>query len=228
MNKIVLTFDTDWIPEEILTEIIEELRRKKLKATVFATNDYEILKNPPPNIEVAIHPNFDQGDFKKQTESIKKVFPRAVGVRNHSLLFSERLRPVWQEFRIQYSSNAMALLEPNLKPYLIGKNIVELPLYFMDRFYLEMTEPKTDFSLKALKLNQPGLKIFDFHPIHLALNTPNQKYYEKQKKHYQAPAKLKKHVFLGQGTRTLYNQLINHIVDCKIKTYCLRDLLKKP
>lgn len=224
---IILTFDTDWVPEEILKEIILELTKKNIKATVFASNEYKILKNPPKNVEVAIHPNFDKGGFEEQTKSIFEIYPKSIGVRNHSLAFSERLRPIWSDLRLKYASNYAFHLEPNIKPFFIAKDVIEFPVYFMDRFYLEMTEPNTNFDLTALKLDQPGLKIFDFHPVHLALNTPTLRFYDENKHFYQLPDKLKLAAYKGRGIRTLYSNLLDHIEKNKIETYMLRELTNK-
>lgn len=224
---IILTFDTDWIPENILDDILLDLKEKNIKATIFASNYYRCLVKPPSNIEVGIHPNFDRGNWMSQTVKIKKIYPKSIGVRNHSLVFSERLRPIWRRLGIKYTSNSIQFLQNGIHPVPVTKNIIDFPLFHMDRFYLEMTEPKTDFGLKKFSLGKPGLKIFDFHPIHLTLNTPSQKYYEKHKINYKNIFKLKKTTYKGRGTRTLYDNLIRYIIKNNIKTHTLNELHEK-
>jgi hypothetical protein len=38
-----------------------------------------------------------------------------------------------------------------------------------------------------------GLKVFNFHPIHIFENTHSQAHYREIKQHYQNPAELEKH-----------------------------------
>ena len=54
----------------------------------------------------------------------------------------------------------------------------------------------------------PGIKVFDFHPIHIFLNTEDISRYEKTREWHRDPQKLKAYRFDGKGTRTHFLDLL--------------------
>ncbi len=221
---IALTFDTDWIDEKILESLVKILKDKKLKATFFVTGKYPILKNPLFEINPHINFNGTYSHYKEEFLKIKKFAPKGQGLRNHSLYFHERLRPVLLDLKIKYTSNILLPLAKNIEPIYIGKNLLELPIFFLDYWYMETFGPKASFNLKTLKLNHPGLKVFDFHPIHLALNCPNVKFYEQNRHLYHHPEKIQGASFSGEGMNTLFKRLLTHIIKNKVRTYSLGEI----
>lgn len=224
---IALTFDTDWVNEELLIDLVKILKENQLKATFFVTGRYDLLKDPLFEVNPHINFNSNYHLYKKEFLKIKKFARRACAVRNHSLYFHERLRPVLLELNVKYSSNTLLPLVNNVRPYYLGRKILEIPIYFLDYWYLETFGPKAKFDLKNLRCHQPGLKVFDFHPIHLALNTPSLKYYEKHKHLYHQPANIKKARFEGQGIGTLFEKFIKYLVKNKVKTYQLKEIYRQ-
>ena len=224
---IALTFDTDWVDEEILKVLADRLIDLNLKATFFVTGNYKCLNHKL--FEVNPHVNFNGTYDHYRTEflKIKKFTPAALAVRNHSLYFHERLRPVLKDLKVKYSSNVFLPLVNDLKPIYIGKDLYELPIYFLDYWYLETFATKANFKLSALNLKQNGLKVFDFHPIHLALNTPGIKFYNLNKKYYKNPTKIFEKKFKGEGIANLFDSLLNYIIKNNLKTYQLKEIYFK-
>ena len=58
---------------------------------------------------------------------------------------------------------------------------------------------------------QRGFHVFDFHPIHVFLNTENLSRYERTRLLHQKPDELLKHRYQGKGTRTQLLNLLNLI-----------------
>lgn len=56
-----------------------------------------------------------------------------------------------------------------------------------------------------------GVKVFDFHPIHIFLNTESLDRYERTRPYHQNPSELIKHRYKGYGTR---NRLIELLELC--------------
>ena len=54
-----------------------------------------------------------------------------------------------------------------------------------------------------------GVKVFDFHPIHIFLNTENIDRYENSRVVQRDFEKLKEYVFAGYGTRSFLIDLID-------------------
>lgn len=231
-SPIALTFDSDWINNEHLLELIETLKKNQLKATFFITGKYDCFKKPDPLFEINPHFRFngDWTDYEESFKQFRSIAPLSIGIRNHSLYFHERIRVIWQNEGIKYSSNNLQPLVENLRPYNITKKIIEIPIYFLDYWFMEFSGPHPKLKLSSLKLNRPGLKVFDFHPIHLDLNTPNLKYYEKYKHLFSDKLKTQNtHPvrYEGNGMSTLFQNLIKYITSNKIKTYKLKEIYQK-
>lgn len=187
MNYIALTSDLDWAPQEVLDYFLKIVDGYGIPVTIFMTNKAQIANE---RHEVSIHPNFTTLNLDEHIANLLADFPKARGVRSHSLFFTERLRPIYSKHRINYQSNVMLYKQAGNHPVPVSRDTIELPLFWMDTFYLEM-EDTPEFSLNEIDLDSPGLKVFDFHPIHVFLNTYSTNHYLTAKAHYQHPAALK-------------------------------------
>ena len=58
-------------------------------------------------------------------------------------------------------------------------------------------------------LNSVGLAVFDFHPIHIFLNSENAVRYESTRSDHKSPKILINHRFNGFGTRSRFINLMN-------------------
>jgi len=218
---IAFTLDTDWAPLELVRGAIDLIHEAGCKVTVFCTDRLEIEAD-----EIAIHPNFtDLSDLAAPIGELKQIYPQARGLRSHALLFTERFRPLYDEFQLSYDANAMQYLAPGIQPTRIARRTVSLPLFFMDRFHMEMAADREDrWCADDLPLKSPGLKIFDFHPIHLFLNTPNVAWYERAKPFYHEPNRLRDYVADGPGARTLLVDLLHAVRSRGLPTLTLSEI----
>ena len=76
---------------------------------------------------------------------------------------------------------------PGIKPFWVVKGIVELPIFCGDLAYLSWRG--SNVSLDTMAMEDDGLRIFTFHPIHVFLNTESIEHYERAKAFYHDPAK---------------------------------------
>ena len=57
-----LTFDIDWAPDFLISQIIDKLNKKNIKATFFITHQSDIIKDIAENGHtIGLHPNFLAG-----------------------------------------------------------------------------------------------------------------------------------------------------------------------
>ena len=220
---IALTLDTDWAPVELVRDAVELIRSRGCKVTVFCTDRLDIEAD-----EIALHPNFtDLTDLETPIRALKEIYPEARGLRSHALFFTERFRPLYEQFDIAYDANAMQYLAAESRVTRIARNTVSIPLFFMDRFHMEMDrDAARRWRLDRLPLARPGLKVFDFHPIHLFLNTPSVAWYERAKPHYHNPEQLRQHVAEGPGARRLLIELLDWIGANHRPTYTLSEIAR--
>lgn len=90
-------------------------------------------------------------------------------------------------------------------PYKHTKKLIKIPHFFEDDVR-ELYE--NDWDIKKY-INYKGLKVFDFHPIHIFLNTENIDRYENSRVVHRDFEKLKEYVFAGYGTRSFLIDLID-------------------
>ncbi len=61
IESTLITIDTDWAPDFILSHVAEILSNKNIRCTWFVTNDSPYLETLKKNdlFEIGIHPNFE-------------------------------------------------------------------------------------------------------------------------------------------------------------------------
>lgn len=225
-NIVAISLDMDWAASEVVEYALSFLHQYKIKATLFMTNkiDSSILFGQH---ELAIHPDFTTFNLEKHFIDSLNNYPKAKGVRSHSFFFSERLSPIYKKYKIKYESNVMMYKQKNIYPYYISPTTLEIPLYFMDFFYMEMEERNTSFRIDDLDLVSPGIKVFDFHPIHIFLNTSSLLIYDRAKKYYHRPEVLIKYRNSNSlGIKDLYIELLEYINKNRIKTQTLLEIVR--
>ena len=84
-----------------------------------------------------------------------------------------------------------------LKPWRIWNQLVRVTYNWEDDVSIIYGHTDNMASI----INVPGLKVFNFHPIHVFLNTESLDRYEKTRPLHQKPKELIKHRHEGYGTR---------------------------
>lgn len=226
-NNILLTLDVDWAPDFVINEIASILIDNEVKATWFVTHNsaaIEYLRQYPELFELGIHPNFYPGSTHGKTEDevmthICSVVPGAISMRTHGLYQNTNyLVKAAQKFGIKIDVSMLLLYTPNIQPhYLRFKNsshpLFRIPFFWEDDLELFSTRPEWD--LNDQKYNQPGIRIFNFHPIHIALNSCSYDPYEslgaKTSIPKCTPNDIREFKNLDQGAETLFLQLVQKL-----------------
>ena len=203
-----MTIDLEWCPTPIIQDTIQLLDEFDISATLFSTHNDKMQVEEH---ERALHPNFfDQEDDDEVVISeLYDMFPMANGIRSHGLYIHSRLRSAYPE-SITYESNYIQYLEPNISPHWMHQQIVQFPIYFMDDMWLRTNDNHEPVDTSTL-VNKEGLKVFDFHPVHVYLNTSTITEYEHAKQHYDSPEKLETLRTDEYGVRDLFTALLAEI-----------------
>ena len=203
-EKIFITLDMDWCSDKVLEYTLDLLEESNTKATFFVTHDTPLLQRMrrSQNIELGIHPNFNpllNGDFKygknfyEVIEYYKKLVPEAVSVRSHSMTQSSQIIDGFEKFDLIYDCNTFIPFSSNIitKPYKHWSGrVIKIPYIWEDDVHCMYG---WDWDIVKY-LNYKGLKVFDFHPIHIFLNTEKIDRYNKARPYLQANKKIKEHV----------------------------------
>ena len=227
MNDIVITFDVDWVHEDIIKYIAKLLENTNVKATFFATHDSAFLKSlDKARYEMGIHPNFtNSNDWNRVIRDLKDIYPDAIGVRSHGLTQSSIIHGFFIDNGLKYEVNTFIPLRQGLSPYCRprgnGENMVCIPFYWEDDGHFLNS---SIFDISRLRTDKKGLKIFNFHPMHVFMNTKSNEHYESYKQFYHQPDVLMDYRWKGKGIGTLFIELLQYLKDNKIPTYTCKEI----
>lgn len=216
-EPLFLTFDIDWASDDVLNYTIDIVEQYGTAATWFVTHDTPVLERlrRNPAFELGIHPNFNfllNGDPRKGAtagEVIDRMLdfvPEAKSVRSHSMTQNSNILELFVEKSLTHDSNHFIPEQTGmvLKPWNVWNDLIKVP-YFWEDDVVCIYEQNTP--LKDL-VKRNGVKVFDFHPIHVFLNTEKLDRYETTRSLHQDTAKLKEHVFNGYGARSRLEELL--------------------
>lgn len=187
---ICLTFDTDYMSEKSLSQFIErDLIAVPGLSTVFAHDFFSCLVSHE-NIEVGPHPTVSNLDnWDEHLTLLEQQYQRQfVGFRSHSCVYSHMLGINLAKRGYQYISQADVPRNMEISPYRHPWGNYELPIYYMDSMELWRTENDSgstsspfDPTVLERAISGNGLYVFDFHPIHIVLNTSSVSDYQSKK-----------------------------------------------
>jgi hypothetical protein len=210
---ICLTFDTDWMQPDDLQRFLDEypfagsgtffLHRPY---TLDGLRGHELCPHPFP-----VAPDQWKTSIGRLLDELR-IAP--TGVRTHSAIHSHVLEMVLYELGFRYTSNTSRLFLNDTAPVRLAWGCWEMPIYYMDNLDLTTAKYWPGVShqplapgLLAQAVAGQGLYVFDFHPLHVCLNTPSLEYYlsrQAQLKAGQSPFALRCE---GRGVATYFQEL---------------------
>jgi len=229
---ICLTFDSDYMDEGRMAEFLETIGFPG-RATVFCTQAYTCIGTT--ELEVGPHPTLDAGaDWTRELEEKRALFPEARGWRSHSCVFSHLLAEWLAGHGYNYVSTNDQFGQSGIQAIRHPWGLWHLPIYYMDnmdfsgRQFLgdDYGEPFSDKTIERA-LADDGLYVFDFHPIHLLLNTPDKDHYFAVRDRFKAGESLDTIVFPGAGTRSFFDRLCAAMSRRGLRSLTLGEALDK-
>jgi Polysaccharide deacetylase len=241
-NIYSLTLDIDWAPDFAIENAAMPLIENKIKCTWFVTHLSPYIKKlfrHTDIFEFGIHPNFFPGSShgKTETEVLKyicSIVPHSKVVRSHALLQSSRLLSAMsEEFGIETDANLLLYLTPDISPHKIyfkhnSEGIVRIPFFWEDD--IAMYDPCITRNIESPVYHPNGIKIFNFHPILVYLNSTSMHSYEKLKT-IASMNELSREEVLPyvntdnqSGTGVFFNNLILYLKEKKITTYTMTEI----
>jgi hypothetical protein len=209
----VLTGDQDWAPDWALEAMCEVVTAQDVPLHLFVTNDAPVLRDVPARVTFGIHPNFAVGSSHGRTEDeviahCLELVPGASTCRVHRFAESSPILGKLLEHGVVAASHPLSFLQPALVPLIQGTGFLRFPVVLEDDQFLELAQPELDLTLALELLLTPGLKILNFHPVHVALNTPSLDYYARRRAAlFSNPCKPCE-PYRGRGVATVLRELI--------------------
>ncbi len=198
-GKVFITFDVDWVCDEILFDTLALIREHGNPcATFFVTHDSPLTQSlrDDATIELGLHPNFNplldnaEGPGAEHIiQGLQEIVPEAVAVRSHSLTQSSWLCTRYEALGIKYECSCYLPFVDvgSIRPWQTLNGLTQVPHVWEDDVELMNNRLGVDFS--SMISPEAGV-VFDFHPIHIYLNTHSLGHYEVAKPFYHKPAAL--------------------------------------
>ena len=187
-DSLFLTLDIDWAADFVIERVLDVLEPRNIKATWFVTHDTPLLARMRvnKNFELGIHPNFnnlligDSSNGANAREVISRlldIVPEARSVRSHSMCQSSVLSNLFSEFGLTHDCNHFIPFRSGLicRPLEHWNGMLKIPYFWEDDIEAMQSD---SFDIAPL-IEISGLKVFDFHPIHVFLNTETLDRYER-------------------------------------------------
>ena len=187
-NKIIaFTTDIDWACDEIILDLLNIFEENKIKLTIFSTHKTEVLRNINEDLfEIGIHPNFNlllNRDGKNADEIMNdmlSIHPDSKGLRSHSGMRSSSLCELFKQKGLVYESNILLPYNNTIKPFVLWNGLYQIPFNWEDDVHFLYNKSFENSGLNILDDNI----VFNFHPIHVFLNSENQDRYLSAKPYY--------------------------------------------
>ncbi len=227
---IAFTCDIDWAPEAVIQDTVNLFEIFGVKCTFFSTHHSLTLAKSNKNLfEIGIHPDFtpllkgnNEKSFDDILDEILDIHPEARGVRTHTMLQNIHMMQKFADKKLVYEANNFLPYQTGLKPFKLWNGLVRIPYNWEDDVHWAYGYSFDDC---RIDLNESELIIFDFHPIHIYLNTENKYRYSEAKKFYEDPEKLLEYRNTEvPGTRDLLVNLLKHCKSNNIETNRMIDI----
>lgn len=215
-GRCFITFDIDWACDAVLEDTMALVADADAAATWFVTHDTGLLRSlfSNPKWELGIHPNFNpllDGTARPGLNAgmvisdLMDIVPTAKSVRSHSMTQSSRLLDKFLSAGLTHDVNHFIPSGCNvsMKPWRHWNGLLRVPYIWEDDVhcaYSGTSQPEPEPSSSATVV-EGGLRVFDFHPVHVFLNTESLDRYERTRSIHHNPAELIKYRFSGYGTR---------------------------
>ena len=223
---ISLTFDTDYVGEADLRRFVEQFDLPG-EGTFFLWRPFRDLRLGVH--ELAPHPFYSETRSWSETlDEFENVWGRRGDViRTHSCVYSHYMGVDLARRGYRATSHTTPLGQMGLTPYRQPWGLWELPIYYMDSMAMTFgrnwpsynDEPFDERIIEAAVEDQTGLYVFDFHPVHVILNTSSYDQYQTVRSQIvEGDASLFDLAFPGQGCRAFYERLLTRMRDSGVRS----------
>ena len=187
-----ITMDMDWANDGVLADTVSLAESLEIPVCLFVTYDTPMIKviRKHPLFTLGIHPNFlpqlngqTEKSFRTAMEELHALVPEAKVIRCHALADATPILTAAREMGFSADMNLFIPFSSGirLRPFTHFSGLQRLPFFYEDDAWT--LEPGAGSPEDHLLSDVP-LKIFNFHPIHLYLNTENMERYNRAKVHY--------------------------------------------
>ena len=197
--------------------------------TFFCTQRYASLD--PEAHELCAHPVLAPGaDWAAALDASRAEFPDARGFRAHSGVNSHMLAIDLRQRGFEWISAREEAGQREVAPYRDAWGVWHVPIYYMDNmdfsfgdFWPQVEHRPFDRELLETAVHGEGVYVFDFHPIHLMLNSSSAQAYLERRDRFLAGEPIEALRFEGYGTRDYYDDLLALMAESDVTSARISD-----
>lgn len=233
----MITVDLDWAPDHAIDLVAGILLEKGVRATWLVTHDSPAVRalRDHDAFELGIHPNFASASthgssFADVLEHCMALVPEARSMRTHHLFqMTPLLDLVLERTPVRADLSLYLHRAPHLSPVAFrsaGRTLHRIPTFWQDDQAMNEAEPCWD--PEALMATR-GLKVMNFHPIHVLLNSATFDGYRALREAGRITdlpaAAAGEHARPGSGVGTLFRELVGLLASRP--TWRVRDVVAR-
>lgn len=209
MDKTVyITMDQDWADDGVLADTIALMEKLNIPACLFITNETPLLPvlREHPLFTLGIHPNFlphlngqTAKTYRETIQELRELVPEAKVIRCHALVDATPILVTAKELGFLADMNLFLPASSGITPHPFRhfSGLKRLPFFYEDDAWASEIDPPSPE--QHMRTAPDALKIFNFHPIHLYLNTEDMSRYNRAKPHYHEFDKLAPFINRDEG-----------------------------
>ena len=227
-----LTCDIDWAPDYAVADLFQIVSDIGYDLTAFATHDSDELKNCPNFVEIGLHPDntrpHPEFGLSRKILDLKEMYPDAVGLRAHRNFFGQNIAHLASQAGLKYDVSVFNWRQKFVQIHKDQFGLLRTSYNWEDGINADMG---LEWDIANVPIDDPGLKIFNFHPIFVYLNCPNDDYRRTVTQQYKnlelAPkSELEPMIYKGYGARTFMIDMLKELKQKNMKSIRLDKLLK--
>ena len=230
LSDVFLTCDTDWAPEFAIEYVLREVSRLGLKLTVFATGPSLVLQPAPDWLEIGLHPDFTRRNgpwIAERFTALKEHYPQAAGMRSHRNFFGQNVAEAALAAGLSYDVSTLLFNQSLVQAWVDQYGLTRFAYMWEDGIHLDMG---SDLNLEKIRLDVPGLKILNEHPVLIYLNSISDDHRRAVTRGYtdltMAPrAHLDSARNRERGIGSLWLELLQLIAENGVRTHLLGDVI---
>lgn len=224
---IALTFDTDYMRPEWMETFVKRYSNLP-RSTFFLHKDS--LNWESKDHEINEHPTIENLSEYSLLKNLGHPV-RGKGIRSHSCVSSHMLSINWAQSGVIYQSQETRWGQTYKAPEKTAWGILEMPISYMDNqdIWMERNWPnghdKFSQSLIDLAIHTQEIFLFDFHPLHIALNTKSAEDYAIKKKNLDLYMSKPWETTSSEGVRNFFEKILASIEKSNTRTVSCEELI---
>lgn len=216
--RVYLTFHVEWAPDFVVAQVLE---------LVGNTPAAFLVTHPSPIVDevrsarqdLGWHPNFLPGSTQGHSPAavldyLAAIVPAPVAVRSHKYACDTTILNMYVERGVKLDLTSLDYLNPFIEPRTYWNGLQRCATFWEDTVHIVRADP---YQRSLYLPDGPGALVYNFHPIHIVLNSNSMEPYRAMLRALRGPshlaswADLRPYVNPGYGVRNVLAEILEAV-----------------